>query len=229
MLACFTDPNDHTIRCVCPCVVCPSVFTRVCLVFMCSTVMMNQSINQPSNHSSINQSYNYTALFCVMYIYRQISRNSDNQKVQLYAQFFSYLYQWILQLLDLQSNKPKREVRDLNLNEATMGVYRLKSEKYYNVPDKDRVTSQNILQEIADTKNRVNFNFVNYCIASHCHNYSYQMLDLKMRFNKKIICLKRERKSLMSDITEDDGNSANEDEEIFDDYLFRVSVMIWKL
>jgi hypothetical protein len=53
------------------------------------------------------------------------------------------------------------------------------------------------------------------------------MLDLKMRFNKKIIFLKRERKSLITDITVDDSsfeeNSANnEEEENFDDYLFKV-------
>jgi hypothetical protein len=54
------------------------------------------------------------------------------------------------------------------------------------------------------------------------------MLDLKLRFNKKIICLKRERKSLITDINDDDSsldeNSTNtEEEENFDDYLFRVS------
>jgi len=52
------------------------------------------------------------------------------------------------------------------------------------------------------------------------------MLDLKMRFNKKIIFLKRERKSLITDITDDDSsieeNSTNEEDENFDDYLFRV-------
>jgi hypothetical protein len=55
----------------------------------------------------------------------------------------------------LKTKKPKREVRDLKLDEASMGVYKLKSEKYYLVPDKDRASSQNILQEIADTKNKV--------------------------------------------------------------------------
>jgi hypothetical protein len=57
--------------------------------------------------------------------------------------------------LDLKTNKPKRELRDLKLNEVSMGVYKLKSEKYYTVPDKDRAASQNILQEIAYTKNKV--------------------------------------------------------------------------
>jgi hypothetical protein len=61
----------------------------------------------------------------------------------------------VLKLSDLKTNKPKQEVRDLKLNEASMGVYKLKSEKYYLVPDKDRAASQNILQEITDTKNKV--------------------------------------------------------------------------
>jgi hypothetical protein len=59
------------------------------------------------------------------------------------------------------------------------------------------------------------------------------MLDLKMRFNKKIIFLKRERKSLITDITDDDSsieeNSTNEEDENFDDYLFRVKKLHPKL
>jgi len=66
--------------------------------------------------------------------------------------YFIFIF---VQLTELLKDKPKRVRHDLQLGEASMGVYKLKTERDYSVPEDERVSSETVANLISTIKSKV--------------------------------------------------------------------------
>ncbi|XP_059473407.1 cilia- and flagella-associated protein 44 isoform X2 [Neocloeon triangulifer] len=121
---------------------------------------------------------------------RQLQRNLDNKMLE-----------------DLIKRKPTLRHLDLNISEEAMGVYKLKTDAGYSVPEDERIGLKEIQDLIASTR--------------------IMIFNVKFRFNKKLVHLKRERQQIMTEIENSHGFLDTERlflarEEELDDYLYQL-------
>ncbi|XP_065342180.1 uncharacterized protein LOC135940700 [Cloeon dipterum] len=105
----------------------------------------------------------------------------------------------------LEKCRPRRSPSNSIVKDTDMGVYKLKTDAEYSVPNNERDGSSEILECMKITKQK--------------------MFYIKSNFNHKVILLKKERRQILQQILKSDAEFLINDLKQPDDYLFKLCTL----